>query len=486
MELEFFLLIFSLTLVQGQFQCKNSYQCQENPFLIDVSSQLDSIECLKSCQALDHCQWYTYYPDLLENNCKLFQDCQFESYCRSCITGQASCPAVHCDLQGLCQGQFLQVYEGLNKIQCSQECLKEDSCTWYSFNFANQECLLFQTCPSLDESQMDQVSNPVDCARLPLKNKLVIATGSPADDSVTTEIIDLSTPYKSCKDWPDFPIQVYGASGSLINEQEMVICGGNTVGVIDAKVTDCFKLGSEERKPIGELELSRYEGASLSIPNGLWIMGGSSKRLTNETEMIFLNGTSLPGPELPNHVWLHCVTFIDSSRAMLIAGQQGDDTYPNSARTFIYDFVTGQWSNGTDLILGRSDHACGTFYSSFHGSNIVAAIGGFTNEYRLTNSTELMKVEEWGQLNSTDLQWMQGPDLPLDLCCMAAVTNPTGDGLLIVGGDSNAEGFEARIHELTCAFSTGCSWKTLNQVMKVPRYRHLAFITYENENITCT
>ena len=118
--------------------------------------------------------------------------------------------------------------------------------------------------------------------------------------------------------------------------------------------------------------------------------------------MIFVNGTVTDGPELPMDVSLHCVTYMDSSKAILVggfqAGSQGGDSA--SDRTFVYDFIFRNWTSGPDLNVGRNDHGCATFYSEFHQSLVVATVGGFNDG--LLNSTELYKIE------SEKPEWIEG------------------------------------------------------------------------------
>jgi len=59
-----------------------------------------------------------------------------------------------------------------------------------------------------------------------LSGKVLIATGSPYETSVKTEVIDLADESTTCEALQDFPIQVTGASGGLLNDSQPLICGG--------------------------------------------------------------------------------------------------------------------------------------------------------------------------------------------------------------------------------------------------------------------
>ena len=61
-------------------------------------------------------------------------------------------------------------------------------------------------------------------------SKILITTGSNMDgDQTSSEIVDLTIKGGNmCKNWPHFPIGVYGATGGFIGSAVM-ICGGKQI-----------------------------------------------------------------------------------------------------------------------------------------------------------------------------------------------------------------------------------------------------------------
>ena len=53
---------------------------------------------------------------------------------------------------------------------------------------------------------------------------------------------------------------------------------------------------------------ARSASASVAIPDGIWVTGGSEEdEILKTTEIIFLNGTSVPGLPLPEPRYTHCL-----------------------------------------------------------------------------------------------------------------------------------------------------------------------------------
>ena len=50
-----------------------------------------------------------------------------------------------------------------NKDQCLEACKNEDSCGWFSFNKEKRFCLLFQSCPTIDENETHFLTGQLDC-----------------------------------------------------------------------------------------------------------------------------------------------------------------------------------------------------------------------------------------------------------------------------------------------------------------------------------
>ena len=125
-------------------------------------------------------------------------------------------------------------------------------------------------------------------------------------------------------------------------------------------------------KTLSLLEPRIVNHGFLSIPNGIWLLGGAQNSQTS-TEFIYLNGTSNKGPDLPVQTRYHCVTKLNETAALLSGGYTQNKT---SDETYIYNFVTRRWSMGPRMQESRFHHGCGQFYSEYDESNMVMSIGG--------------------------------------------------------------------------------------------------------------
>ena len=150
--------------ISNKEQCFVSGECTHSP-LISSAIKPGPNECLKSCQELDSCGWFSFDPSI--NYCLLFANCtQLDvETCPQCISGQSSCEVALCNLQGVCQGNLLEHGTQASLRQCMDQCQSStvDNCQWFSFNGQDRICLLFETCPVLDEEAQDFVSGQKMC-----------------------------------------------------------------------------------------------------------------------------------------------------------------------------------------------------------------------------------------------------------------------------------------------------------------------------------
>ena len=104
-------------------------------------------------------------------------------------------------------------------------------------------------------------------------SKFLITTGRTTSQEKVkkSEILDLSDKNKfQCADWLDYPIDLYGATGGLV-DQVPVICGGWSHVDFD----DCYKITAKQANFVFKMSTARYEAASVMINNTLlWITGG--------------------------------------------------------------------------------------------------------------------------------------------------------------------------------------------------------------------
>ena len=97
-------IIFPLLLsaVHG-LQCDLKGKCI-NSVAVREKRLNDSVECLRFCQGLDKCNWYTFDEDA--EACHAFSNCQTLSICPNCLTGEGNCPQESgCFREGFCIGE---------------------------------------------------------------------------------------------------------------------------------------------------------------------------------------------------------------------------------------------------------------------------------------------------------------------------------------------------------------------------------------------
>lgn len=89
------LLIFSIlgiinANVKETPHCSIPGVCRDNP-VIHSSRQINRNDCLKDCQEVEGCTWFTY--DSTMELCLSFKDCSYVSpiKCQDCVSGQAHC-----------------------------------------------------------------------------------------------------------------------------------------------------------------------------------------------------------------------------------------------------------------------------------------------------------------------------------------------------------------------------------------------------------
>jgi len=124
--------------------------------LIDVTYPSSAEECLQHCRRTDRCQWFTYKVHG-GSFCELFESCEFlsDNECTSCTTGQVSCPDQRCNILGRCEGLLLHSMMSTSVGKCHQYCSDYHDCTWFSHSEATDTCLLFLTCPTIEEDHQE-------------------------------------------------------------------------------------------------------------------------------------------------------------------------------------------------------------------------------------------------------------------------------------------------------------------------------------------
>ena len=109
-------------------------------------------------------QKYTRLPSNLKPVLQVSACDQYESNEYDWISGESRCEIPQCWIQGQCLGQTLDMEIVENEDACLAKCKSKSSCHWFTFFKPASECLLFRTCPAIDDTSTDFVSGESDCA----------------------------------------------------------------------------------------------------------------------------------------------------------------------------------------------------------------------------------------------------------------------------------------------------------------------------------
>ena len=210
-----------------------------------------------------------------------------------------------------------------------------------------------------------------------------------------------------CKNWPDFPIVINGATGGLIGNTVM-ICGGYSAHH-KTHHNDCYSLTSQKATLATHMSVARDDAASIVLDdNTLWVTGGTNgSNLHNwlsSTDYVTMSGT-LPGPDLPMTLAQHAMVAINSSSSMVIGGRHRG-LGSSRTSTFFYDHIEGKWNNGPSLSQKRCGHAAGIITDKVTNEQFVAVTGGsyYAGKYKYVylDSTEILQDGKWVQGKMND------------------------------------------------------------------------------------
>jgi hypothetical protein len=229
--------------------------------------------------------------------------------------------------------------------------------------------------------------------------KLLVTTGSDVG-SKKIEIIDLVNTASVChpRVLDDYPFdQVAAASGGLLKNNIVLICGGSSplVGINSS----CFAITDTTIEPSVQLIYPRYGAASVVLNiNTLWITGGliNVTVRTRSTEFVNPTGTR-PGPDLPHTVAWHCLVSLNETTVLLIGGEVPSGTV--SKNTWYYNNDHHTWTTGPSLINGRAHHSCAMFkrlwlnspQHRYMNTDTVIVAGGYNRGTLIT--TEFLNLD---------------------------------------------------------------------------------------------
>ena len=456
--------VYLIALSSGQ-QCDIKGECF-NATLNGISITDNAKECLKECKDVLDCKWFTYNPD--GQVCEFLNDCDEinDKNCQNCLSGQATCPINQCNLSGLCMGNIIHSCTTDTKHECIKQCQTNQICHWFSYGSQTNTCLLFNTCPSLNEAEVDYISGQPECIEPngPF-TKVLISTGFSRTISgltSTSEIIDLTNSKSTCEDFGNYTKAIAAATGGLLNNTYPVICGGTY------NERECNTLGSLKLHTFLN-QTKPFPSSIMVAPNTLWLTGSIdeySMDFIGTSEYVKLTDDALvsfEGPKLPLDVLGHCMVALNESTFMMIGGGN-DDVYDTNA-TFMIHQDSDIWIEGPSMEIPRRVFGCGALKVAEAGIHYAVVSGGTT--ILSGQSVEFL------DLNDMDKGWFPGPYLPIPLHAHSMVA--TENSLVAIGGVTTDGTTTNDLFELTCS-ETGCKWKEMEQKLKIGRSNFVAMM----------
>ena len=109
-------------------------------------------------------------------------------------------------------------------------------------------------------------------------SKLLVTTGYEFENGRKSEILDLLNPDVVCEDLNDFRYDVRYATGGIIDNDTIIVCGGEDSS--GYKLDSCSSLDGS----VQDLKLihPRYASSSIVYNDLLWVTGGWPETRTSE------------------------------------------------------------------------------------------------------------------------------------------------------------------------------------------------------------
>ena len=136
-----------------------------------------------------------------------------------------------------------------------------------------------------------------------------------------------------------------------------------------------------------------YTAAGIMFKNKFHVFGGydGSWPPLQTSEIISIDGAVEYGPELPESVYLHAITSINSTVSILSGGVTS--TTWDSPLTWFFNHETQAFSSGPSLLEGRREHGSATIVDKVTKAKIPMVTGG--NNGNPLDSTELLINGIW-------------------------------------------------------------------------------------------
>ena len=224
---------------------------------------------------------------------------------------------------------------------------------------------------------------------------ILVATGFGETETDHCQIIDVTDTTKVCMEMPSYPSQMYTGTGRIVSD-DIIICGGKPIGAKFQSSCYTFNVSSYSWVFLSDMMVERSQMTSAVLNGALWITGGYTSNGGSEdasTELVYPNGTVLPGPTLPSARDDHCMVNLHDDTIMILGSDGGTTDKKNS---IVYDPFTDVFSTTSPMLYDRKRAGCALFQSSLHGNRpVVLVVGGeHTNTAELFDYTSSSGWEE--------------------------------------------------------------------------------------------
>ena len=200
--------------------------------------------------------------------------------------------------------------------------------------------------------------------------RIVLITGI-EDENNKMEIIKPDNSTTTCREKYNYPMDIRGASGAII-DKSIIVCGGYPT------TSECHSFGHGDKSwtKIADMTTPRRYAASVPLKDALWIGGGidDGDNVLNSTELVYLNGRqSSPKTQLPEERVGSCAAEYNG-QILFTGGYDGNDAQKNTWLINTNDDF--KVTNGPNMLKTRDGHSCGIFHSHAHSGRAVIVAAG--------------------------------------------------------------------------------------------------------------
>ena len=234
---------------------------------------------------------------------------------------------------------------------------------------------------------VEESFNNLKCFFFALGTKVMITTGNPTSSARKTEVVDVESG-ETCADLADFPVKLQAAVGANLDGIP-VVCGGQVYP--STYYQTCYKFTNTGWQEFASMKEKRGNAAGIMHKNKLHVFGGYGGSISKTTELISIDGEVKYGPGLPEAVFYHAITSINTTVSILSGGFV--DGYSYSPLTWFFNHETNVFSSGPSLLEGRRYHGSATYMDKVTKEKIPMVTGGLGSGK--SDSTELLINGIW-------------------------------------------------------------------------------------------